>query len=314
MPKISVIIPIYGVEKYIERCARSLFEQTLDDIEYLFIDDCTPDRSIEILKQVIRLYPNRASQVIIHRMDHNSGQAAVRKWGMQNATGDYVVHCDSDDWVETDMYRAMYEKAREVNADVVVCDYNVSDGSKNTYVEAFLSTEKIGFIEDMAAMRVSWALWNRIVKREMLDVVYPKCAMGEDMAITLQVCLKANNIAFIREAYYYYMLNPASITRIKDKNSTKRKFEQFVTNSRIVINLIETGCYKDEYRDVPTAIKWASKRLLWQHAWDADVFKLWKSTYSEINVSLLFCPLIKISDKLKYIVTYLKLYPKRIKP
>ena len=81
MPKVSVIIPVYGVEKYIERCARSLFEQTLDDIEYLFIDDCTPDKSVDILKHVLEEYPQRKSQVVIHRMEKNSGQAAVRKWG-----------------------------------------------------------------------------------------------------------------------------------------------------------------------------------------------------------------------------------------
>ena len=97
MPKVSVIVPVYGVEKYVERCARSLFEQTLDDIEYLFIDDCTPDKSIEILKKVLKDYPQRNNQVIIHRMESNSGQAAVRKWGMLNSTGDYVIHCDSVD-------------------------------------------------------------------------------------------------------------------------------------------------------------------------------------------------------------------------
>ena len=62
MPKVSVIIPVYGVEKYIERCARSLFKQTLDDIEYLFIDDCTPDDSVDVLRNVLEEYPNRKSQ------------------------------------------------------------------------------------------------------------------------------------------------------------------------------------------------------------------------------------------------------------
>ena len=95
MPKVSVIIPIYGVEKYIERCVRSLFEQTLDDIEYLFIDDCSPDGSVRIIMRILDEYPNRKEQVIIHRMEQNSGQAKVREWGMKNATGDYVIHCDS---------------------------------------------------------------------------------------------------------------------------------------------------------------------------------------------------------------------------
>ena len=131
MPKVSVIIPVYGVENYIERCARSLFEQTLDDIEYLFIDDCTPDQSIKVLQQLLEEYPQRKHQVIIHRMEHNSGQAAVRKWGMQNATGEYVIHCDSDDWVDLDMYRAMYEKAKSDNSDFVVCDFIVTDGNNN---------------------------------------------------------------------------------------------------------------------------------------------------------------------------------------
>ena len=83
MPKVSVIIPVYGVEKYIERCARSLFGQTLDDIEYLFIDDCSPDKSVEILEHILLEYPQRRDKVIIHRMEHNSGQAKVREWGMR---------------------------------------------------------------------------------------------------------------------------------------------------------------------------------------------------------------------------------------
>ena len=83
MPKVSVLVPVYGVEKYIERCARSLFEQTLDDIEFIFVDDCTPDRSIEILESVIEKYRLRFAEkkydVRIERMPTNSGQAAVRR-------------------------------------------------------------------------------------------------------------------------------------------------------------------------------------------------------------------------------------------
>ena len=128
MPKVSIIVPVYGVEKYIERCARSLFEQTLDDIEYLFIDDCTPDKSVEILKRVLEEYPHRKSQVVIHRMEQNSGQAKVREWGMRNATGEYLIHCDSDDWVDMDMYRIMYEEAKRTDADIVMCGYKATDG------------------------------------------------------------------------------------------------------------------------------------------------------------------------------------------
>ena len=170
MPKVSVIVPVYGVEKYIERCARSLFEQTLDDIEFLFIDDCTPDRSIEILQQVLEEYPQRKPQVIIHRMEYNSGQAAVRKWGMQNATGEYVIHCDSDDWVDKDMYRAMYEKAMEDEADMVVCDYVVSDSEKilERYIGC-VDDNTDNFIMDIFHQKVSWSLWNKLFKKRICE-------------------------------------------------------------------------------------------------------------------------------------------------
>ena len=97
MIKVSVIIPVYGVEKYIEKCAHSLFRQSLDEIEYLFIDDCTPDNSIAIVKKVLESYPNRRGQVVFHKMATNSGQAKVREWGILNAKGEYIANCDSDD-------------------------------------------------------------------------------------------------------------------------------------------------------------------------------------------------------------------------
>ena len=85
MPKVSVIIPVYGVEKYISRCARSLFEQTLDDIEYIFVDDCTKDNSIGVLQEVLEQYPQRREQTRIVKLLVNSGQAGRSK--VWNATG-----------------------------------------------------------------------------------------------------------------------------------------------------------------------------------------------------------------------------------
>ena len=122
MPKVSVIVPVYGVEKYIERCDRSLFEQTLEDIEFIFVDDCTPDKSIEILKNVLEDYPLRKKQVLIISHEKNMGLPIARQSGLKVASGDYIIHCDSDDWVDTTMYEKMYNKAIEDGSDVVVCD------------------------------------------------------------------------------------------------------------------------------------------------------------------------------------------------
>ena len=110
--KVSVCIPVYGVEKYIEKCARSLFEQTMQDgIEFIFVNDCTKDRSIEILEQVLAEYPHRKEQTRIIHHEKNRGLVAARNTGLAYASGEYIIHCDSDDWVELDMYEKMYKKA-----------------------------------------------------------------------------------------------------------------------------------------------------------------------------------------------------------
>ncbi|MBR1792919.1 MAG: glycosyltransferase family 2 protein, partial [Bacteroidales bacterium] len=105
IPLVSVIVPVYNVEKYIGRCAESLMKQTLQNMEFIFVDDCSPDESIEVLNQVIQRYPNRAHQVKIVRHDRNQGFPFARSSGIKPAEGEYVAHCDSDDWVDTGIYQ-----------------------------------------------------------------------------------------------------------------------------------------------------------------------------------------------------------------
>ena len=100
--KVSILVPVYGVEKYIERCARSLFEQTYDNIEYIFVDDCTKDRSIVILQKVLEGYPNRKNQVKILHHEKNRGLSAARNTALDASTGDYLMHVDSDDYLRKD--------------------------------------------------------------------------------------------------------------------------------------------------------------------------------------------------------------------
>lgn len=110
-PKLSVIVPMWSVEKYIAKCARSLFESTLDDMEFVFVDDCTPDKSVEVLQGVIEEYPKRKSQTIIVRHEVNKGLPQARKTGVAAAHGEFITHCDSDDWVAPEMYEKMLATA-----------------------------------------------------------------------------------------------------------------------------------------------------------------------------------------------------------
>lgn len=241
MPKISVIIPVYGVEKYIECCAISLFEQTLDDIEFIFVDDCTPDCSIEILKDVIERYRLRIEEqnysVRIVKMPNNSGLPAVRRHGVQLSTGPYVTHCDSDDWVDVDLYRQLYERIVADNADIAICDYVETDRKTTLNVRRGLqSYEKEKCIKDMMYMKTSWSMCNKLIKRELYDNIdeYPKYYMGEDMALTLPLMLASTKITYCPNVFYHYYINPMSPSRIQSKKDVINRYNSVQSNLEIV--------------------------------------------------------------------------------
>ena len=119
MIKVSVIVPVYKVEAFIGRCIRSLIEQTLQETEFIIVDDCTPDDSISVVQKIIRDYPERKRQFKIIRHDVNKGLPAARNSGLAIATGEYIFHCDSDDFVEREMLEQLYQTAKKGDADIV---------------------------------------------------------------------------------------------------------------------------------------------------------------------------------------------------
>lgn len=310
MPKVSVIIPVYGVEEYMERCARSLFKQTLDDIEYLFIDDCTPDRSIDILKSVLEEYTNRKNQVVIHRMEQNSGQAAVRKWGMQNATGDYVIHCDSDDWVDVDMYRAMYEKAVEDDADVVVCNYVESDNqSVCKRTKGYRNQTYQGFILDLMYRKVSWALWNKLVKRKLIDniVCYPSKNLGEDMLLLFQMLKGTEKIMFVNGYYYYYFINPTSITHVDTIEKSVLNFTQAKDNYDRVADIMSQSPTREEVRAIKYMRYFQKSRLL-PYFSDKEVRSLYYSYYNDCDWDVVCNSQLPTKDRIRCLLAKLRIY------
>lgn len=307
MPKVSIIVPVYGVEKYIERCARSLFEQTLDDIEYLFIDDCTPDKSVEILKRVLEEYPHRKSQVVIHRMEQNSGQAKVREWGMRNATGEYLIHCDSDDWVDMDMYRIMYEEAKRTDADIVMCGYKATDGVK-VFKECYhQQTNKAKLLSSLLILHESWSVWNKMCKRSLYDsdIVYPTLAMGEDMVLTTQMVLNAQRIAVVNKALYNYFYNPNSITKVQSESSRYKHWKDSAENAKTVISIFKKKGLEHEYANELVYLKFLQKELAGDLARKKNYSKEWFEMFQEINLRAFSNPFISNSRKLKFLVKLL---------
>ena len=309
MPKVSVIIPVYGVEKYIERCVRSLFEQTLDDIEYLFVDDCTPDKSVEILKHVLEEYPQRKDQVIIHRMEQNSGQAKVREWGMSNVTGEYVIHCDSDDWVDVHMYEEMYNKAIEEDADIVVCDFFFTDCENAQLSKGLISLEREEVIADVLQWRVAGCLWNKLVRREVYanqDIQYPIYNMGEDAVLVVQILWSAKRISYLQEPLYYYYINPTSITNDVTDYKIRQRFLQATANAEIVEQFLSgkaTGKIKDAltkyiFEQTYLIISLARKNK-------EDLIR-WRESACKISSRVYKCSCLSIKNKLGFYILLFK--------
>ena len=214
MPKVSVIVSVYNVEQYIERCARSLFEQTLDDIEYIFVNDCTPDNSMAVLKATLSDYPHRQSQVTIINNPENLKQAGARAIGMKAATGEYMIHCDPDDYVDTDMYETMYLKAVETDADIVTC------GMKR-HTESGCNNEQIIFCENgkasLKAMRFSFALYDKLIRSAIIrdNKIYPYEGINfsEDLNVTVRVLYHADKVVTMTN-YYPYHYNRSNLSAI----------------------------------------------------------------------------------------------------
>lgn len=125
--KASIIVPVYGVEKYISKCLDSLVNQTLNDIEILVVNDGTKDNSQKIIDKYVKKYPDKVKSFI----KENGGQGSARNYGLKQANGDYIGYVDSDDYVELDMYEKLYNKVISDNLDIAICDnYNVSEDYK----------------------------------------------------------------------------------------------------------------------------------------------------------------------------------------
>lgn len=315
MPKVSVIIPVYGVEKYIERCARSLFEQTLDDIEYLFIDDCTPDKSIEILKNVLEEYPQRKNQVIIHRMEKNSGQAAVRRWGIENASGDYIIHCDSDDWIDKDMLEKLYKVAVTDGADVVRCYFDrVSDcGTSNcNVIDESIYTDRYKLIEKMFIGNDLSSTCDKLVCRSVYDSIsiYPVNNMWEDVVYCTQIMMYSNKISVVPEFLYHYRIHSASIVKNPTLEGTLKRFHQATENVKLIEKIFK-GNDKFDCWMQPTldCLKKRAKNELLPYLTKFSIYNIWLNTFSEINFRILRNPFLSIKGKVAYSLSYVLLNP-----
>ena len=216
--KLSILVPVYKVEAYIEKCARSLFEQTYKDIEYIFIDDCSPDGSFAVLERVLKDYPERKTQVRIVKHTKNSGLVRARKTGLEAATGELITHCDSDDWVDKDMYEKMVAKFMNPEVDMVFAPMVRNDDEP---VKGMWNLEFAGSAADYYKLADKIIAFNsnvnKVYRREVAvrsDIEVPDhIRMAEDMCRTMQTVAHCRRVESITGSFYHYRENPASMSR-----------------------------------------------------------------------------------------------------
>lgn len=307
MPAVSVIIPVFRAEPYIAQCARSLFSQTLEDMEFVFIDDCSPDKSIDVLLQVLEKdFIERKPQVKILRMPENSGSAKVRMVGMSVATGDYVIHCDSDDELASaDAYQMLYNKAVEENLDIVTCNYLKEDSS----LRPVLVRERCDSVQDLLTDKVQGSLCCRLVRRALLnDIVPPLENMGEDLVLSIQATLRAHSFGHINEALYIYRYRASSISKEYGMQAAVRRHKGLVANVRMMVDLL-TGSYSYSKDDpLISCFKYYSRHCIEPWVGNKECFALWKETFPEVDSRILLSLYLSVEKKIWFLLIHIHLY------
>lgn len=205
--KISVIIPVYNVEDYIEKCLHTLFQQTLSEIEYIFVNDCSIDRSMEVLFKVIELYPLRKPHVKIINHDINKGVAAARTSAMKIMTGEYMAHCDADDWIDSDAYERMYVIAKQEDADMVTCKYYNEPVHEDVKGTAFSGSA----MDNLRKGQYTYGLWDKIIRSSIIkdNSIYPFEGINynEDLNVIVRALCYSKIVIGMEAPFYHHLMD-----------------------------------------------------------------------------------------------------------
>lgn len=282
-PKVSVIITVFNCEKYIETCACSLFEQTLDNIEYVFVNDASTDNSITILNRIIRNYPTLERHTIIINIKRNRGVSNARQIGIGKATGEYIIHCDSDDWIDKNMYEQLYKKAKETDADIVGCNFRHEFAdSQYDFHQQYADTMEEN-IRRLINGKIFPSLCTSLVRRKLIvdnQLSFPiGLNMGEDLFFNLLLYLHANKIVGMDWAPYHY--------RHTEDSSCVLRTRKSIDSDLAIAGLIESFMKNHElYNKFAIDIeyrKFFSKLPLIHNLDDKKLYKEWLNIYPETN-------------------------------
>lgn len=223
-PLVSIIVPIYNVELYLERCINSLIIQSLQEIEIILVNDGSTDNSENIMLELASK-DNRIRTFT----KPNGGLSDARNFGIKHAAGNYLAFVDSDDWIDKNMLKKMYDLASTTNCEMVICNLQKVNENEVPFrkLEQMQPNQKevVNLSEDFSSFgEISWFACNKLFKRDLFhDVEFTKNLHFEDIATVPRLLLKSKKIGFCKEYFYQYFEREGSITR----NFTKKGLDMF---------------------------------------------------------------------------------------
>ncbi len=246
LPKLSIIVPVYNVEKYLDKCLDRILNSTYKDFELIVINDGTKDNSEQIITKYLE--KEEYKDKITYISKENTGLSDTRNLGMSKAKGEYIAFVDSDDYIEPNMYELMMNKALEKDYDIVACDVRLvyENSDKEKIVSSAYEKDLFSKDEIKQTMLVYYpVVWNKIYKKSILDCVeFSKGVWYEDMEFNLKVYPRINSIGVVKEPLYNYLQRGNSITYTYND-----KLYDIITNMDTVIRYYkEQGIY-EEYKE-----------------------------------------------------------------
>lgn len=283
---VSIIVAIYNIDKFINRCLESIRRQTFSDFECILVDDGSTDNSASICDE----YCTEDTRfIVIHKK--NEGLPQARKTGFEKSTGKYLLFIDGDDWLEKNMLEIMLNKAEASCSDIVICDFYKDYGKKLKRTTINLSTKKKdvmeSFITHPGFMNY---FWNKLIKRDLFlnEIDFPRnVTLCEDLYVIFKIIYYAKNISHIPiPLYHYVQTNSFAMTR----NITERAYNSKMT---VLNNLIDFCSGKENYFDTDKIINFYKiyNRLPLIINKPLRNIKLWAETFPESNNYILKVPL-----------------------
>lgn len=237
MPKVSVIIPVYNVEQYLERCLDSVVNQTLKDIEIIIVNDGSTDSSLKICDKYA--LQDQRIKIITRK---NGGLAAARNTGLEHATGEYIGFVDSDDWIDSDYYEKLYNTAKKYNSDIAYADFIRKGKRKHKrrmkFETEMVSTEIHDKIKNCKNLTLG-CVWNKIYRKELVfnnNLKFPEGRLFEDGIFSMQSIYYANSVVSVPNTFYYYFVNPTSIVK---SAKTQKKIDDVIICQHDILNFIQ---------------------------------------------------------------------------